>query len=217
MQGPRESDGQPASLNGQRPRLTYYTHDHTIRHNILAFNRDWQLAIWGDNPFFGPHPSAAVNERDEQTGKPFLDPEKLNLIIDHNLYFAEPGQGFIQYGAGWRPKSETYENLVDWQSAHSFDANSQFADPLFADWRANNFSLNDTSPAQKAGIGLSSPPRPDWDANQDGEVDISDLILVAEHLGGTGEGAAGDANGDGTVDILDLIVVAAHFGERYVQ
>ncbi|MCG9129427.1 PD40 domain-containing protein [Candidatus Poribacteria bacterium] len=46
------------------------------------------------------------------------------------------------------------------------------------------------------------------DINQDGIVDIHDLILVAANFGQVGENVA-DVNQDGIVDITDLIVVAA--------
>lgn len=156
MQGPREFGGRPPASGSERPRVSYYTHDHIVRHNILAFNRDWQLVFWGDNPFFGPHPSPRVNE-EEKTGKPLLDPEKLNLTIDHNLYFAEPEQGLICYGPTWRPKHEKFKSLAEWQKAHLFDANSQFADPQFVDWQNDDFRLRPASPARKAGIGLQRP------------------------------------------------------------
>ena len=52
-----------------------------------------------------------------------------------------------------------------------------------------------------------------WDVNDDGTVDIRDLVLVAGQLGESGEGLKGDINGDGTVDIRDLVIVASHLGE----
>ena len=49
------------------------------------------------------------------------------------------------------------------------------------------------------------------DINQDGMVDIRDLVLVATRLGQTGPNIA-DANGDGNVNILDLVLVAGEMG-----
>jgi len=58
-----------------------------------------------------------------------------------------------------------------------------------------------------------------WDVNEDGSVNVSDIVLVAQHFG---EGIAipllysnPDVNSDGTVDILDIVLVASHFGEVY--
>ena len=52
------------------------------------------------------------------------------------------------------------------------------------------------------------------DVNRDGQVNVLDLILVAQLLGSTISGdSRADVNGDGTINVLDLIVVAQHLGE----
>ena len=51
------------------------------------------------------------------------------------------------------------------------------------------------------------------DINQDGVVNIQDLVLVATLLGQTGPNIA-DANGDGIVHILDLALVAGELGNE---
>ena len=53
------------------------------------------------------------------------------------------------------------------------------------------------------------------DVNQDGTVNIQDLVLVANEIGHPGPqnaGANADINADGTVNILDLVQVANNFG-----
>ncbi len=53
-----------------------------------------------------------------------------------------------------------------------------------------------------------------WDINDDGIVDIQDLLLVSNSFGAeTLEYPKVDVNRDGNVDIVDLLLVAAHFGE----
>ena len=52
-----------------------------------------------------------------------------------------------------------------------------------------------------------------WDIDSNNVVDISDLMLVADAFGDSGEGLLADVNGDGVVDIADLMIVATHFGE----
>lgn len=138
MQGPRRLKGLDRDPEGNRIEMSYHTRDHTIRNNILAFNRDWQLVFWGDNAFFGPHPSAGIN-KSEAKGKPILNPEELGLAIDHNVYFADEGQALICYGPTWRPKHVVFTDLTDWQAAHAFDQNSTQADPGFADWKNGDF------------------------------------------------------------------------------
>ena len=59
---------------------------------------------------------------------------------------------------------------------------------------------------------IEMPPTP-WDVNDDGTVNIQDLVLVAGQLGESGEGLKGDVNGDGVVNIQDLVIVASHLGE----
>ena len=66
------------------------------------------------------------------------------------------------------------------------------------------------------GVALAA----DWnkaDVNNDGVVNILDMIKVATALGSTPDSGywnpAADVNGDGVVNILDLIVVDRHFGE----
>ena len=53
-----------------------------------------------------------------------------------------------------------------------------------------------------------------WDRNWDDDINIIDLVTVANVFGTVAE--EGDVNGDGNVDILDLVLVGSHFGERGV-
>ena len=57
----------------------------------------------------------------------------------------------------------------------------------------------------KAESGLETPPTAD--VNSDGVVNIQDLVIVANALGG----AEPDLNGDGVVNIQDLVIVANAF------
>ena len=63
-------------------------------------------------------------------------------------------------------------------------------------------------------VGNRSPA---WDVNRDGQVNVFDLILVAQNFGLSHPTDPGvDVNGDGTINIFDAIVVAQHFGEEAV-
>ena len=66
--------------------------------------------------------------------------------------------------------------------------------------------------------GDKNPPTPKkiipWDINDDGIVDIQDLILVSNNFGyETLENDKIDVNKDGRGNIIDLLIIAAHLGE----
>jgi len=47
------------------------------------------------------------------------------------------------------------------------------------------------------------------DINGDGNVDVTDLLLLLAAFGGS---AAGDCNGDGVTDVSDLLILLSQFG-----
>lgn len=58
------------------------------------------------------------------------------------------------------------------------------------------------------------PVYPAWDVNEDGNVNILDLVLVGQNFGGSiATVPRADVNGDNNINILDLVLVAGHFGE----
>ncbi len=51
------------------------------------------------------------------------------------------------------------------------------------------------------------------DANLDGKVEFSDILILANHFGTSGSGwSNGDFDGDEDVDFADFLVLAQHFG-----
>jgi hypothetical protein len=67
---------------------------------------------------------------------------------------------------------------------------------------------------ERVGEGGPGQSELEGDVNEDGMIDIFDLVLIAQNFGKTsGFDSRADANGDGKVDIFDLVVVAQHFGE----
>ena len=73
------------------------------------------------------------------------------------------------------------------------------------------------SDAPEIAITIEDRKYPASDVNQDGQVNVLDLILVAQHLSSDASvNRQSDVNGDGTINILDLIVVAQNFGASTV-
>ena len=69
-------------------------------------------------------------------------------------------------------------------------------------------------PAGPLEVALVVMVRLNSDVNGDGQVNILDLVLVAQDLGTpVSVNSRTDVNGDGTVNILDLVLVAQHLGE----
>ena len=82
---------------------------------------------------------------------------------------------------------------------------AHLSERLHAGWQA---ALPDTY--QRIPVPQTLP----WDVNNDGIVDIRDLILISSSFGvETPAYPKVDVNKDGKVNILDLLLVAAHFGE----
>ena len=84
---------------------------------------------------------------------------------------------------------------------------------LWGSW-SGFFGFEDDAVYTVSIVVEDEPTVPIWDVNQDGKVNILDLVLVAQHLGGpVSTNSRADVNGDGTVNILDLVVVAQHLGQ----
>jgi ketosteroid isomerase-like protein len=65
-------------------------------------------------------------------------------------------------------------------------------------------------------FGHTEKQNPPQDLNCDGIVDLSDLVLVGQHLGEENPlKNRADVNGDGVVDISDLVLIGRHLGDNY--
>jgi arylsulfatase A-like enzyme len=85
---------------------------------------------------------------------------------------------------------------------------AQLSERLHAGWQA---ALPDVSEQ------TTVPQMLPWDINNDGIVNIQDLILVSNSFGmETPEYPKADVNKDGNVDIIDLLYVASHIGESCI-
>lgn len=84
---------------------------------------------------------------------------------------------------------------------------SQLSEQLHGGWKN---ALPDTSE------NIYIPQTLPWDINDDGIVNIKDLLIVKDSFGVFNpENTKTDVNKDGVVDIIDLLLVASHLGETY--
>lgn len=86
---------------------------------------------------------------------------------------------------------------------------------ISGDFGAHNFKYSQSLLAYSESVLQKTEP-PAWDVNQDGVVDISDLVIVGQRFGEEIKDSPTpnpDVNRDGTVDVSDLALVGIHFGE----
>lgn len=119
----------------------------------------------------------------------------------------------------WGNKGQRGRELYDYHADPNETANianlpenkelvEQLSEQLAAGWQATLPNVSEN---------ISVPQTLPWDINNDGIVDIQDLILVSNNFRmKTPEHPKADVNKDGIVDIIDLLFVASHFGESCI-
>ncbi|HIE26043.1 TPA: T9SS type A sorting domain-containing protein, partial [Candidatus Poribacteria bacterium] len=128
--------------------------------------------------------------------------DKDNDELTVELYYsANGGKTYIQFASGLE---NTGEYL--WDTTTVTDGTYKLAITV-------RDAQSSTTDYTEGVFTIKNKLRP-WDVNNDGVVDISDLVLVGIHFGESGEGVVGDVNEDGAVDISDLVLVGIHFGEQ---
>ncbi len=165
-------------------------------------------------------------------GTPYYYETNANLIVDHNNWY----NSFSSNRINWDGITYSYSQLSTWINVgHSGEL---FGEPLFANPANKDFHLLPDSPAIDAGVfvsltsdfegnavpqgagpdigayeyGSSTPPPPvPGDLNNDGVVDIFDLIIVASNFGKTQFDPIADNDNNGVINILDIIFVASRF------
>jgi len=102
-----------------------------------------------------------------------------------------------------------FYGYTDGEPTYPIAINGYTGQVLFETWLGPIVNTTEVS-----GQGEWTP----WDVNGDWIVDISDLVLVGQHLGeiiAHHEPPNPDVNRDGLVNITDLVLVGQHFGEKY--
>jgi len=144
---------------GQKGETPIWNHDEVIRRNIIALNRDAQIWGWFDMKDERHWPARAkeVQTRVGDAARPGdiagayaakesarhpqgLTLEKLRLSFVENIYFAEPGQGWFEWGVSWG-RHKSYAKLSDFQADLGIDVGSRMFDPGFANLSAIDFRI----------------------------------------------------------------------------
>lgn len=149
----------PRPLDTDSGNIPFHDTGDVITDNIGAFNQGYQLGLWYDNGFFGRHPAETKKYPTEEAYSDYLktipdkvyDPTQQGHTIDHNVYFAAPGQNLILYGVPWRVRHQEFAQLAAFSAKTNFDAHSRVADPLFVNRTADDYRLKPGSPAKTAG------------------------------------------------------------------
>jgi hypothetical protein len=123
--------------------------NHRIRNNIVAYSQAFNIAMWMDTNFFGPHPSGG-----DRNSPLFEDPKTLKFGFTNNVMWPLPGKPNYLYGAPWRSKSRQFNAPYEFVAGTGINDNSRVADPLFVDLAARNYVIKDDSPAIAAHAGV---------------------------------------------------------------
>ena len=146
---------------GKKGEESVWNHDELIRHNIIALNRDAQVWGWFDMKDGRHWPARASRQEDLQGNngpKPGdiagaytakgsngqlgnLTLEQLRLSFEDNEYFAEPGQGWFEWGVTWG-RHKSYSTLNDFQTELGIDKGSCVLRPEFAELSGLDLRLN---------------------------------------------------------------------------
>ena len=70
-----------------------------------------------------------------------------------------------------------------------------------------------TNTPQTVAVTLTVTEYPRWDVNQDGHVNVLDMVLVGQHWGETGTPGwiPEDVNEDGVINVLDMVLIGQHW------
>ena len=118
---------------------------------------------------------------------------------------------YTEWGNGARNGRELYDYYLDPNETvnianlpENSELVAELSEKLHAGWQN---ALPDTHQ-------LPMPRTLRWDINNDGIIDIQDLLIIASNFGtNIPENSKVDVNKDGKVNIIDLLIVATHIGE----
>ena len=157
----------------------------------LSATQTYSLAIWQPN-----RAPVTVGTIPNQT----VDVVGTAPTVDLSTYFSDPDGDALVYQAR---SSDTSIVTVSWSNSTTITITGVAAGTATITAQALDPSY--TSATQTINVTVSNSA----DVNNDGVVNILDLVLVASLIGTTN--AAADVNGDGIVNNQDLVLVSSAF------
>jgi hypothetical protein len=138
----REQDRSTPRIDNRKSEPVW-NHDHIIRNNIIALNRDAQTWGWFD---ISDNRHWPAQSSDSDADK--LSLEKLELTLRDNLYFAGPGAELFNWGVTWK-KNKRYQSLEQVRQELGLEQGSKIAEFIVSDFSALDFRVPAGSPAVK--------------------------------------------------------------------
>jgi hypothetical protein len=122
-----------------------WNHDHIVRNNVIAYNRDAQTWGWFDIRDNRHWPA------EEGKGQPGgLTLEELSLTFRDNIYSTGPGQELFNWGVTWM-ENKRYGQLDDVRDALNLEQGSILVEFAFRDFSDLDFRVPSDSPALHRG------------------------------------------------------------------
>ena len=122
-----------------------WNHDHIIRNNVIALNRDAQTWGWFDISDNRHWPAQSGDSNADG-----LSLEKLALSLRDNLYFAAHGAELFNWGVT-RKENKRYQSLEQVREGLGLEQGSKLAELAVNDFSALDFRVPADSPAIKMG------------------------------------------------------------------
>jgi hypothetical protein len=138
-----------------------WNHDHIIRNNVLAYNRDAQVWGWFDIDDQRHWPKAMQRPGDTKPETSKVLPagsslQDLSLEFENNLYWPAPGQGLFNWGVTWK-RHKKYQTLKDMRTELGLGPSSRLAKINFKDLPRLDLRV----PADSPTITMQCYPRGD--------------------------------------------------------
>jgi hypothetical protein len=132
-----------------RKSVPVWNHDHIIRNNVIALNRDAQTWGWFDISDNRHWPATGGDSNADG-----LSLEKLALTLRDNLYFAGPGAELFNWGVAWK-KNKRYQRLELVQEELGLEQGS-----MLTEFKVNDFSALDFRvPADSSAVKMRCYPQ----------------------------------------------------------